>query len=260
MNIVSRSTWQAQPSRWAHTPQAIDDVEDIFAHWNGTPIYLNGPGLPRAIQRYHLGQSTRNNDILYSFLIDQNGVVYEGRGFDYRDGATDRSVAGKSLSIYMNVGKGQKLPVVMLKAFVQLVIEIRRRSNRAFIPVRPHRDARATTCPGDEIDNWIKRGMPLASDKPVVKPSDLADIITLPPLGKALLTPDSRINWLPWRKARIHAMQRALGRLGYGLVGTGPWGPKTTRALHAFQLKELGSTGPVGPKTWAALEHALIVA
>lgn len=51
----------------------------------------------------------------------------------------------------------------------------------------------------------------------------------------------------------LKAWQRQAGKLGYGLVGTGYFGPNTEKAVRAIQQKAgLNVVGFIGPKTWAA--------
>lgn len=53
----------------------------------------------------------------------------------------------------------------------------------------------------------------------------------------------------------VKALQAALARAGYGVTVDGAFGPKTERAVVAFQTaKGLFADGVVGTKTWAALE------
>lgn len=262
--INSRASWGAADAKRTRFMDP-KNVQAIYLHWNGKYITLTGPALMRTIQRVHLRDVYY--DFAYSFGVDQKGAVYEGRGFTVEDGATDRSVAGKSYSIYMGIGPGQKIPVAMLEGVVNLVEEINERVGRR-LPVKPHRAAHRTTCPGDELTEWIRRGLPVAADKPVirpikaVKPAALSRVKPdLPALGSAILRGGDWRNALPWRKARVNALQLALGYLGYGLVGTGPWGPKTTDALKSFQLHaHIKVDGIAGPQTWGALRDALVKA
>ena len=51
----------------------------------------------------------------------------------------------------------------------------------------------------------------------------------------------------------LKAWQRQMGSRGYGLVGTGYFGPKTEAAVLDLQAKAgLNVVGYIGPKTWAA--------
>jgi peptidoglycan hydrolase-like protein with peptidoglycan-binding domain len=51
----------------------------------------------------------------------------------------------------------------------------------------------------------------------------------------------------------LKVWQKQAGKLGYGLVGTGYFGPHTEKAVLAIQKKAgLNVVGFIGPKTWAA--------
>src|SRR5699024_5289291 len=51
----------------------------------------------------------------------------------------------------------------------------------------------------------------------------------------------------------LKVWQRQAGKLGYGLVGTGYFGPKTEHAVLEIQKRAgLNVVGFIGPKTWAA--------
>lgn len=53
--------------------------------------------------------------------------------------------------------------------------------------------------------------------------------------------------------ASLKAWQKQMGKMGYGLTGTGYFGPKTEAAVLALQKKAgLNVVGYIGPKTWAA--------
>ena len=53
--------------------------------------------------------------------------------------------------------------------------------------------------------------------------------------------------------AALKAFQKQLGSLGYGLTGTGYFGPRTTQAVLKLQAKaDLNVVGYVGPSTWKA--------
>jgi peptidoglycan hydrolase-like protein with peptidoglycan-binding domain len=52
---------------------------------------------------------------------------------------------------------------------------------------------------------------------------------------------------------QLKVWQKQMGKMGYGLTGTGFFGPKTFAAVNALQKKAgLNVVGFIGPKTWAA--------
>lgn len=53
--------------------------------------------------------------------------------------------------------------------------------------------------------------------------------------------------------AQLQCFQKQLATRGYGLIGTGFYGPNTKTAVVDFQTKQgINPSGIVGPKTWAA--------
>lgn len=264
MAYFTRKEWGARPWKWDPAWMSDESVIAIYLHWNGPKITLVGKALASAIQRFHLAGNFR--DIAYSFLVDRKGNRMTGRGWNVQDGATSPSMAGRSYSIFAGIGEGQKAPVAMLVGIRKQVERIRARTGKPSLPVRPHLDAYATSCPGPELTEWVRQGMPVENDskrpgKTVPLPSP--EKPRLPKLGNAVLQRGDIRNSLPWRKKRIDALQLALGHLGYGLVGTGPWGRATAKAVRKFG-KDAGIVDPdfkgqvlVGPIYWAALGSAL---
>lgn len=260
MNIT-RNEWGAAPAKRV-IPMSNDEVDAIFIHWNGLRITLLKGFLARAIQRFHLSREFL--DVAYNFLFDRKGNGMVGRGYGVQDGATSPRWAGRSYSIFAGIGQGQKPSVKLLRAIKAQVEEIRGEVGRN-IPAYPHSFAYPTSCCGPDLTPWVYNGMPIETDaKPSkkIKPTDLLQPV-LPALGSATLSRDDWRNRLPWRKRRVNAMQRALGYLGYGLVGTGPWGPATDRALLQFakdhKLVTQSYSGPVfvGKTTWRTLRRAV---
>jgi hypothetical protein len=74
--IVSRSGWSARPPLRDPTPIETPTPR-LWVHHTGAEQH--GAQGVRDIQRYH--QASKGwNDIAYSFLIDDDGTIYEGRG------------------------------------------------------------------------------------------------------------------------------------------------------------------------------------
>lgn len=83
VTIVSRQQWRAQPARSRHvieTPTA-----ELWLHHFASEHH--GPVGMRAIQQYHM-DSRGWSDIAYSFCVDDNGDIYEGRGVGIAGGHT----------------------------------------------------------------------------------------------------------------------------------------------------------------------------
>lgn len=82
LNIVSRDSWaENRPPRGKI--QVETDVRFLLVHHTAEPGNNYGagdaPALLRSMYDYHTGSAKGWPDIAYNFLIDQFGVVYEGR-------------------------------------------------------------------------------------------------------------------------------------------------------------------------------------
>ncbi|WAR05966.1 PGSC2-like protein, partial [Mya arenaria] len=123
VHIVTRSQWGARPAK-THSTMHVP-VNEFFIHHTETPACTDMTACKtrvRSIQNYHM-DSNGWSDIGYSFLVGEDGNVYEGR-------AVKNLIAcgiqlGKIRSTYRLYG---------------------------------HRDAGQTSCPGDrlyaEIQTW----------------------------------------------------------------------------------------------------------
>ena len=68
--------------------------------------------------------------------------------------------------------------------------------------------------------------------------------------------PDRPVLRDPCRGAAVTACQRALVKAGFSVQSDGVFGPRTTKAVKAFQTsRRLQADGVVGPATWAALHR-----
>lgn len=254
----TRDDWGALPAE-SVTPMSPSAVERIFVHWLGAATSSFGVSLLRSIQRFH--QSGEFVDIAYSEVVDNQADSYEGRGLYRQDGATSPEWAGRSYSICVGFGPGQTISRDVLRTIVARARNMERVTGKR-LPVSPHRHAYATECPGDFLAEWIARGMPTAGDGDSVKPGDdlSPEVPRLPKLGKdtVLVRRDHRNRW-PWRKRRLHAMQRALSFLGYDLVGVGPWHSATARAIKSFKADHSlpGNGNEVDHEFWMALSREL---
>lgn len=247
LTIVSRKEWGAQP--WNGTPNTVplSARTEFFVHWHGgQPPASTGVRVPREIERIHLGQGWAG--IGYNFVVDQDGVIYEGRGWD-RQGAhcPDHNVTG--LGVQVAIGKGQTATEAALQSVRALYDEACRKTGRT-LAQRGHKDGFATECPGPELYAWVKAGMPTdhaeGNDRPAWD-------------GKSF--PGRDAFKLGHKHDAVTLLGQRLSAHGYGRfykVGPGPtFSPADKAATAAFQ-KAQGWTGSdadgyPGPSTWARL-------
>lgn len=160
MKIVTRAEWGAAPPR-ARTTVNWPAGVDLWVH------HTDGPETqtPRSIQAFHMGPSRGWNDIGYGYLVDRDGVVYEGRG---------EAVAAHS------PGKNHEPSVAMIgdystvvpsDAMHQAIYDLMDFLNAG--DLRGHRENTQTSCPGDAGYRKIVLGPPPKPE--VIDPPTLSE-------------------------------------------------------------------------------------
>lgn len=121
----------------------------IFGHWTAGPTSQT----VREIQRFHM--ETRGwNDIAYSWLVDEDGDIHEGRGWGVA-GAHTQGFNTVSHAVCAIVGDDAQVTEGHLEGMAIVMQEHDRIYGRGFH--LPHREAMgaSTFCPGDTITTWI---------------------------------------------------------------------------------------------------------
>lgn len=154
MKIISREQWGAAPPKSVprHSPWSASN--DLWLHHTAGPESQT----PRQIQAFHQGPSRGWNDIGYHYLIDKNGVVYEGRGREvwgaHSPGKNhEPSVALIGTYQTTRPSEAQHWAVYELHDFL------------GTHKVRGHRENTSTSCPGDAAYSMIVVGGPPAAPK-----------------------------------------------------------------------------------------------
>lgn len=241
---INRNGWGArQPKSVTYWPGVRTS---ITLHYEGVniakPTNLDaGKQGIRNIQNYHM--SHNYDDIAYSFAIDQNGYIYEGRGLQVRAAANGTTVGNNSsYSICVMSGPNDQLDQVVFESISLLINHI-----QAYVSgnsVYPHKKWKATACPGSVLDNWIKAGMPVGSN-PLPAPA---------PTPGPTPAPAPRVLKKGDKGQDVSEVQVALNLHGAKLTVDGDFGAKTEAAVKDFQKKnKLTADGIVGPKTRSAL-------
>lgn len=159
LKVVSRAQWGAHPPK--STPVKISSApEGIFVHYTGSDSdeqsdHAKCAGRVKGIQEFHQGPSRGWNDIAYSFLVCKHGVVYEGRGWGVQGAHTlNYNSVAHAVCFLGNDSVGRDDVTDEGRAALAAVI------NESFAKgyakkVRGHRDVNSTSCPGDELWNWV---------------------------------------------------------------------------------------------------------
>nr|WP_179350631.1 peptidoglycan-binding protein [Streptomyces sp. Alain-F2R5] len=256
VKIISRAEWGARP--WNGNPAYVAPKQrtEWFVHYDGAHhISATGNAVPQAIDRQHHAQGWAG--IGYSFVVDQAGNAYEGRGWT-RQGAHCPGHNISGLSVQIAVGGDQEPSTAALATARALYDEGCRRVGRT-LAMRGHRDGIATQCPGNILYAWVQAGMP-------------ADGYEAPKGGSTSAPGKWDGKSFPGRSAfelgQSHPAVTKLGeRLtahGYGefyRVGPGPRFTEVDKAaVEAFQEAQGWTGGDAdgypGPETWKRLMAA----
>lgn len=253
LDIITRQEWDATP--WTGDPHEVDPSEKFYfvGHYHGgKPAATSGVWVPRNVESIHLANGWFG--IGYNHLIDQEGEVYEGRGWDLV-GAHCPGRNRDGWGVYFAVG-GDLAPSPAAKAAArELYDEACERAGRKLI-LGTHGDYYATECAGPHVDEFFHNGLTLSRPggaqsiprprpRPRPKPAppkrkdldvrliDLRDVspyVTGPgvkPLQRLLDVPDDGLGGPATRRA-LGAAQHAAG-----VARDYIFGPKTAEALLA---------------------------
>jgi len=256
MAFVSRAEWGALPPKSRVT---IGRSEGMFTHYTAGPRATNraaGLSQVRGIQRFHQG-SRGWADIGYSFLVDDEGTIYEGRGWGVAGGHTN-GWNSKSHAVCAILADGDRPTPQMLAALRWCHDEHDRRYGRGFH--RSHREVNSTSCPGDILHGWMQAGMPVDGTPPPAPPAP-TDPAAFRRLVAGVLARD--LSAAPTmrqgdRGEHVATLQKALNVFDKGLVTDGIYGPSTARAVASLQrFFSLQEDSIAGPRTIGVLVMAL---
>ncbi|MCQ9706592.1 peptidoglycan-binding protein [Streptomyces sp. BSP1] len=239
VNIIKRAEWGAKA--WNGDPDHVAPSRrtEFFVHYDGGHrVTATGNAVPQAIDRQHRAQGWAG--IGYNFVVDQDGRVFEGRGWD-RQGAHCPGHNISGLGVQIAVGGDQQPTEAALAACRALYDEACRRAGRT-LAKRGHRDGIATLCPGDTLYAWVKAGMPAKGYTPA--PGGGGTAPTTP--ARYTVTINGLTYGYGAHGAHVTRLGEALVAKGHGSaykVGPGPdWTDADTKAYAAFQ-RSLGYTG-----------------
>jgi hypothetical protein len=121
------------------------------------------PGIIKNIERNHMARTGENMSAIgYNFLIDKNGHVWEGRGWDYRNGANGTDSNDTSMSVCILVGTRDNKPTPEMINAVRWLREQTAKKFRVIkkrqVTVRGHKAHKATSCPGPALTRLIQAG------------------------------------------------------------------------------------------------------
>jgi hypothetical protein len=157
---ISRRDWNARPPKQPPVVLLPSAVDTIVFHYTAAladtrDSHAECAVRVRGVQAFH--QEGRGwNDIAYNYLVCRHGYVFEGRGIDAKSAATGNDNDHTVAICFLGADRHGRDDVTTAgrAAFVQIVRWIRSRRPAARY-IRGHRDYMPTTCPGDEIYNYV---------------------------------------------------------------------------------------------------------
>ncbi|MFJ1932612.1 N-acetylmuramoyl-L-alanine amidase [Kitasatospora sp. NPDC088160] len=247
-NIISRGSWGAKP--WNGTPNNVAQSErtEFYVHYDGgDPVGRTGNAVPQAIEREHLGNGWAG--IGYNFVVDQDGAIYEGRGWNLQ-GAHCPGHNRSAFGVQIAIGGDQAPSAAALNAARALYDETCARAGRS-LAKRGHKDGFATLCPGPKLYSWVQAGMPAPGGGGNGGG------------GGALVALAAGVK--PGvRHPQVRELQELLLKAGYGPIPgavTDYYGPATQNAVARFhdRHQDLKSRGvskdyAIGARGWALLQ------
>ncbi|MFD7976709.1 peptidoglycan-binding protein [Streptomyces sp. NPDC059071] len=240
VSIISRSAWGAKP--WDGSPNtvALSQRTEFFIHYDGANhISATGNAVPQAIDRQHHAQGWAG--IGYNFVVDQNGAIYEGRGWTLQGAhCPNHNVSG--LGVQIAIGGDQEPSAKALAAARALYDEACRKTGRK-LAMKGHKDGFATLCPGGKLYAWVQAGMPADGYEPAPGGGSSGS-------GSTVARYQVTINGLKYGYDaygdHVTKVGKALVAKGYGkhyAEGPGPrWTDADTLAYADFQ-RSLGFSG-----------------
>lgn len=149
IHMVTRAEWGARPPRYVN--RIATPTPELWLH-HTAGAGDDGPSDARAIQDYHMDVKGWS-DIAYSFLVDDDGTVYEGRGAGVAGGHTAGHNTISHAICAMGNYEVQAAGPALLDAIRRLGAAGR---DRGWWPGRltgGHRDASgaSTACPGRNL-------------------------------------------------------------------------------------------------------------
>ncbi|MEU6362306.1 peptidoglycan-binding protein [Streptomyces albidoflavus] len=243
VKIVSRAAWGAKP--WNGTPASVSLSlrTEFYVHYDGgSAINYTGTRVPQAIERTHLNQGWAG--VGYNFVIDQDGVIYEGRGWGLQ-GAHCPNHNASAIGVQIAIGGSQEPSEAALASCRALYEEACRKTGRT-LAKRGHKDGFATACPGTKLYKWVQAGMPAGSYEPAPNPGGGSTSPGTPSVARYKVA----INGLQYgfgaNGAHVTLVGETLVKLGFGKhykVGPGEqWSDADTRNFADYQ-ESLGLIG-----------------
>ncbi|MEV4679981.1 peptidoglycan recognition protein family protein [Streptomyces kurssanovii] len=252
IRIISRSGWGARPPREvAKVPTS--ERTGFVVHYSAGPTSQT----VRAIQNYHM-DSNGWWDIGYNFLVDHDGRLYEGRGWD-NEGAHTRGHNRSHIAVCFIGRDGDATPAA--KRAIRSLYEktngiVGRRLSTTY-----HSALDSTQCPGDDLRSWVRSGMPVDGLSDVIgggeagTPGSMRSVVSQQTAVNGLgYTPPLDVDGMfgPRTEAGVKWLQTKVG-----VAADGIWGPMTESAYRAYIGTGTSSNGLTSIRSVASQQRAV---
>ncbi|MFC4564143.1 N-acetylmuramoyl-L-alanine amidase [Nocardiopsis mangrovi] len=148
IDIVTRAKWGARPPL-DRTPVQLSQRTEFMVHHSEGPTTQT----VKEIQAIHMDERGWS-DIGYNFLIDNDGHIYEGRGWTTQGAHCPNhnvsAIGACIIGTYFTVLPSPKA----LASMQALYAEANHQTGRTLTRMG-HRDGRDTDCPGDALYAWV---------------------------------------------------------------------------------------------------------
>jgi peptidoglycan hydrolase-like protein with peptidoglycan-binding domain len=242
MAVISRAQWGARAPR---AVSRISGTRGVKVHYVGGRVderlvadHDRCLGLMRQIQGWHMGGNGWA-DFGYSYAVCPHGDVLVGRGPGVLVAANGPGLNSGHYAVLGMVGAtGLVEPTDAMLDGILDAVELLRERGGAGREIRGHRDGYATSCPGDALYAWVRRGCPRPGGPPPDADAWPGRLLSYPPVT---------------RGEDVRRWQTAAKALGHDLDVDGVYGPDSRTVCRRIQRAAgLPDDGVVGPLTWAA--------
>lgn len=255
--IVNRAGWGARAPKQR---LLMARSAGMFTHYTAGPrarTRVEGLARTRSVQAFHM-DNRGWSDIAYSFLVDDQGTIYEGRGWGVIGGHTQgHNSTSHAVCAHLNAGDH---PTDAMLASIRFLHEEHDRRYGAGFHL-PHRAVTNTSCPGPMLASFMAQGMPVSAAVPVPPPppAENIDWAALRRFLAAVCFNNLAVKGHIFREGSRHGMVKAVQESLNLITGTklavdGHYGPLTANAVRNFQrFFGLQPDGVFGPKTQMAM-------
>ncbi|MCG5217526.1 peptidoglycan recognition protein family protein [Streptosporangium soli] len=252
IDLVTRKEWGAHAPRGSYS--SLSSTKGVKVHYTGGRVdpqiaddHDKCVAMVRSIQGHHM-DGNGWMDIGYSMVACPHQKVFEGRGPKRLPAANGAGLNSEHYAVLGLVGTSGLVtpPDDMLHGILDAIDYLRAKGG-AGKEIKGHRDGYATTCPGEKLYAWVKKGAPRPGGQEPTDPDPT-------PPGNAPEWPGRELKYPPvMRGDDVRTWQARMRKRGWSLDADGAYGARSREVCKSFQQeKDLPDTGVVDEATWVA--------